>query len=95
MDNRPSLETVLATSVFYGLSDERGAQIVEEVAVAVDGWQDAARQAGIARGDVELTGSAFSAHTEYRSGSGKKAGLRVLSGGVDQRMATLNLHHAT
>ena len=37
-DARPSLETVLTTAVFYGLSEERGKQIVEEVATSVDGW---------------------------------------------------------
>jgi serine/threonine-protein kinase HipA len=68
-DNRPSLATVLATTAFYGLGEERGRQIVEEVATAVDGWEDAARQAGIARGDVELTAGAFSAHAQYRSGA--------------------------
>lgn len=66
-DNRPSLQTVLTTATFYGLSPERGKQIVEEVASAVDGWQGAAREAGIARGDVELTAAAFSAHSEYRA----------------------------
>lgn len=66
-DNRPSLQTVLTTAAFYGLTEERGKQIVEEVASAVDGWEDLARQAGIARGDVELTVGAFSAHAEYRS----------------------------
>ncbi len=66
-DNRPSLQTVLATAAFYGLTQERGKQIVEEVASALDGWENLARQAGIARGDVELTVGAFSAHAEYRS----------------------------
>lgn len=66
-DNRPSLQTVLTTAAFYGLTEERGKQIVEEVASAVDGWENLARQAGIARGDVELTAGAFSAHAEYRS----------------------------
>ena len=66
-DNRPSLQTVLSTAAFYGLTEERGKQIVEEVASAVDGWENLARQAGIARGDVELTVGAFSAHAEYRS----------------------------
>ena len=66
-DNRPSLQTVLTTAAFYGLTEERGKQIVEEVASAVDGWENLARQAGIARGDVELTVGAFSAHAEYRS----------------------------
>lgn len=65
-DNRPSLETVLTTAGFYGLNEARGKKIVEEVAAAVDGWENAARQAGIARGDVALTSSAFSAHADYR-----------------------------
>lgn len=67
VDNRPSLQTILTTAAFYGLTDERGKQIVEEVACAVDGWESLARQAGIARGDVELTVGAFSAHAQYRS----------------------------
>lgn len=67
VDNRPSLQTVLTTAAFYGLTEERGKQIVEEVASAVDGWETLARQVGIARGDVELTAGAFSAHAEYRS----------------------------
>ena len=67
VDNRPSLQTVLTTAAFYGLTEERGKQIVEEVAAAVDGWESLARQVGIARGDVELTVGAFSAHAEYRS----------------------------
>lgn len=68
-DNRPSLGTVLATAAFYGLSEERARQVVEEVAAAVDGWEDAARNAGIARGDVALTTGAFSAHWDYRYGA--------------------------
>jgi serine/threonine-protein kinase HipA len=66
-DNRPSLETVMSTAAFYGITPERGKQIVEEVATAIDGWEDAARQAGISRGDVALTAVAFSAHTQYRA----------------------------
>ena len=66
-DNRPSLETVLATAPFYGLDEASGRQVVEEVASAVDGWRDAARQAGISRADVELSAGAFSAHAGYRS----------------------------
>ena len=66
-DNRPSLKTVLSTAAFYGLTPERAGQVIEEVACAVDGWQDAARKAGIAGGDVELTEGAFSAHSEFRA----------------------------
>jgi serine/threonine-protein kinase HipA len=70
-DSRPSLETVLATAEFYGLSPDRARQVVEEIASAVDGWRDVARKAGIAGGDVELSASAFSAHSEYRGPAGK------------------------
>ena len=70
VDNRPSLQTVLTTAAFYGLTEARGKQIVEEVASAVDGWENLAMQVGIARGDVELTLGAFSAHTAYRSATG-------------------------
>lgn len=65
-DNRPSLETVLGTSAFYGLTPARGRQIVEEVMSAVAGWQDAARTAGIARADIELMAGAFSAHSNHQ-----------------------------
>jgi len=66
-DNRPNLQLVLSTAAFYGLTPDRARQVMEEVATAVDGWQEAARRAGIARADVELTASAFSAHTTYRT----------------------------
>lgn len=66
-DNRPSLATVLTTAPFYGLSAGRAKQVVEEVASAVDHWRAAARMVAITAGDVELTASAFSAHTEYRA----------------------------
>lgn len=66
-DNRPSLEAVFGTAKFYSLSAERAKHIIDEVACTVDGWQDAAKRAGIARGDIELTAAAFSAHSDYRS----------------------------
>ncbi len=67
VDNRPSLETVLGTAAFYGLGDGPARQVVEEVAAAVDGWQDAARRAGISGADIDLTVGAFSAHAELRA----------------------------
>lgn len=66
-DNRPDLDTVLATSEYYGLSGDRGKQIIDEVATAVDGWRDLAAQARISRGDIELAKSAFFAHEHFRS----------------------------
>lgn len=66
VDNRPCLETVLATARFYNLSDAQGRRIIEDVACAVDAWQVEARRAGLSRADIELTKAAFSAHTDYR-----------------------------
>ncbi|MGB6007657.1 type II toxin-antitoxin system HipA family toxin [Castellaniella sp.] len=71
VDNRPSLETVLSTAAFYGLSDDHARQAVEEVAAAVDGWRDAARRVGIAGADIDLTTGAFSAHAERRATTGR------------------------
>lgn len=71
VDNRPSLETVLGTAAFYGLSDAQAGQCVDEVAAAVDGWRAAARGAGVAAADVELMAGAFAAHEEFRSGKGR------------------------
>jgi serine/threonine-protein kinase HipA len=65
-DNRPSLATVISTARFYGLTEEHAKHIVEEVAATVDGWESAAKQAGIARGDLALMSAAFSAHADYR-----------------------------
>lgn len=70
-DNTPSLHTVLETAPFYGLGAEQAAQILEQVAAAVDGWQDAALGAGIAGADVDLTAGAFSAHTQWRESGGR------------------------
>jgi serine/threonine-protein kinase HipA len=58
---------VLSTAAFYGLSADNAATVIEEVAAAVDGWRDLARDTHIARADIELTAAAFSAHTEYRA----------------------------
>jgi serine/threonine-protein kinase HipA len=66
-DNRPSMETVLTSAEFYGLTAARALQVAEEVSSAVDTWRDAARRVGIAGADVELTAGSFSAHAEYRS----------------------------
>lgn len=66
VDNRPSLETVLSTAVFYGLSDRKAQTIMEEVLAVIDGWRETARRAHVSSADIELTASAFSAHAELR-----------------------------
>jgi serine/threonine-protein kinase HipA len=70
-DHRPSLQLVQSTAAFYGLEPSRARQILEEVVEGVDGWKEAARRAGIARADVELTAGAFSAYTAYRAEASK------------------------
>ncbi|THF64807.1 type II toxin-antitoxin system HipA family toxin [Pseudothauera nasutitermitis] len=62
VDNRPGLETVLSTAAFYGLDDVQARQIVDEVVMVVDRWQDAARRMRISGADIDLTAGAFSAH---------------------------------
>lgn len=70
-DNQPSLDTVLGTAAFYGLSTQRAQLILEDVVRAVDGWRASARRFGISSADIDLTEVAFSAHTEHlRHGSG-------------------------
>jgi serine/threonine-protein kinase HipA len=62
VDNRPSLQTVLSTAAFYGLADVQARQIVDEVVMVVDHWQEAARKMRISGADIDLTAGAFSAH---------------------------------
>jgi len=62
MDNRPDLETVLNTAVFYGLDDSKARQVVQEVVTAVGGWREMAKNLRIARADIELMAGAFAAH---------------------------------
>lgn len=59
VDNRPNLEAVLNTGVFYGLDDGRARKIVDEVGAAVAHWQDAARRMRISNADIDLTAGAF------------------------------------
>lgn len=61
VDNRPDLTTVLATAAFYRLSPARARAIVDQTVVVAATWASAARRAGIAAADIELTRSAFGA----------------------------------
>lgn len=73
LDNRASLDTVLATFEFYGLDEGKARDILEKVADVVDHWRNAARKAGISGADIDITAGAFSAHDEYRSGAGRSS----------------------
>ena len=56
----PDIETAVATAGFYGIN-ARANEIVENTRAIVSTWKKRARKLGIAAGDIELTGSAFSA----------------------------------
>ncbi len=58
-DNRPSLDTVLATAAFYRLPPEHAKKIIAQVVSVVSGWESAALRAGIARADIALSASAI------------------------------------
>ena len=57
----PAIESAVATAGFYGVNDARANEIVDETRAIVSTWKERARKMGIAAGDIELTGSAFSA----------------------------------
>ena len=61
VDNRPSLETVLATAAFYRLTQNQAGAIIDEIVAVVATWQSVARRAKIAAADIELSASAFAA----------------------------------
>jgi serine/threonine-protein kinase HipA len=60
-DNRPNLDTVIATAEWYVGSKDRGATIVSEIASHVRNWRRAAERLRIARADIELMAPAFAA----------------------------------
>ena len=57
----PAIESAVATAGFYGVNDARANEIVDETRAIVSTWKERARKMGIAAGDIELSGSAFSA----------------------------------
>lgn len=59
VDNRPSLETVLATAAFYRLMPNRAKELIDDVVKVVGDWKAVARRAKIAAADIELSASAF------------------------------------
>jgi serine/threonine-protein kinase HipA len=57
----PDIELAVATAAFYGIDDGRANAIDDNNKAIVSTWKVRARKLGIAAGDIELTGSAFSA----------------------------------
>jgi serine/threonine-protein kinase HipA len=60
-DNRPSIDTVLCTAVFYGLNEAEARAIISHVVGVVRGWRMEATKAGISRAEIEEMSSAFAA----------------------------------
>jgi len=58
-DNRPSLDTVLATASYYRLSANQAQQVVKEVVAVVATWRQVAQRAKLAAAEIELVASAF------------------------------------
>ncbi|MGH3430664.1 MAG: type II toxin-antitoxin system HipA family toxin, partial [Mycobacteriales bacterium] len=75
-DNRPSLETVIATAEWYVGSKEKGAAIVAEIVRETRQWRQTAAKLGIARADIELTASAF-AQTDAAAPRPRSRGRKV------------------
>ena len=61
VDNRPNLQTVLDTAVFYGLNEREANAVATDVVNAVRAWRTVAATADISRADIELTAAAFAA----------------------------------
>ncbi|MDP1542722.1 MAG: HipA domain-containing protein, partial [Polycyclovorans sp.] len=65
-DNRPNLETVLATCGFYQLGETEANEIIEKIVETVSQWPQAAKRSGISNADIELTAGAFSAIDDWQ-----------------------------
>jgi serine/threonine-protein kinase HipA len=59
IDNRPSLESVIATAEYYQLSQQRAATLCSEILQSTRQWREVALERGIAKADIEVTASAF------------------------------------
>jgi len=58
-DNRANLDSVIATAQYYELTPDQATQIVGEVLGVTRGWEGAAKNLAISRGDIELMRAAF------------------------------------
>lgn len=69
LDNRPSIQTVLDTAVFYGLCEDEANAVAAEVIAATQNWRCVAATVGISRADIELTAAAFAATDSFTPAS--------------------------
>lgn len=60
-DNRPNLDTVLATAAFYGLTEAKASDIVWDVLDVVRTWEQEAALLGVSRPEIRETAPSFSA----------------------------------
>lgn len=62
-DNSLDFDVAISTAKYYGVSDERAAEIVKEVCSSVSRWQGVATKYGIPRSEQEMMGSSFRYNT--------------------------------
>jgi len=65
-DNSLDLDLALEVSEFFRLSEERAAEIMKEVMVAVGNWNEVAIKYGISRGERELKSIAFKTISKHK-----------------------------
>jgi serine/threonine-protein kinase HipA len=58
-DPTASLKLVLSTADDYGLSQDRGVAVIEEVVAALEGWVAVAKACGLNSSQIERMRSAF------------------------------------
>ncbi len=61
-DNRPNMDTVLATASMYELASSKAANIIDEVIGVVKDWRIVAKKSGVSNAEIELMASAFLQH---------------------------------
>ena len=64
-DGTASIELVLSVAEYFGLSSNRGREVIAEVAKAADTWRREAAGLGIARTEIEKMSSAFD-HEDFK-----------------------------
>lgn len=68
-DNRPNLESLYRTGFFYGLSDSKAYEVIDEVLTAVANWRDVARHMQISSAEVEVMDSVILGFDENQASS--------------------------
>lgn len=65
-DNRPNMDTVMATSSMYELAPAKAENIIDEIISVVKDWRIVAKRIGVSNADIELMASAFLQHVQAK-----------------------------